>query len=332
VPATSKLNVGGAMPEQTQVTRAPSPALATVAVMMGARNGERYLRQQIGTIARQRVGRIDLWISDDGSTDATRDIVAETAARWTRGVVHFLRGPQRGFAENFRSLMSNDAIAADYFCFSDQDDLWDEDKLSVAIDWLATQDPAVPALYCSRTLTVDREGVPIGMSPLFACPPSFRNALVQSIAGANTMVLNPSAHALVREASRRTGFVSHDWWCYLMVTGAGGVVHYSPEPRIAYRQHEGNLVGANNTWSARMVRLKGFLSGRFRDWNDRNLAALAACEDLLTDEARRLTAELSRARKGNLPARLGALRRSGVYRQSTLEQAMLYAACALNKI
>jgi glycosyltransferase involved in cell wall biosynthesis len=320
------------MSDLSQVPGAPSPAEATVAVMMGARNGERYLRQQLATIARQRVARIDLWVSDDGSTDTTRDIIAETAERWTKGTVHLLDGPQRGFAENFRSLMTHDGIAADYVCFSDQDDLWDEDKLSVAIKWLARQDPAVPALYCSRTLTVDRNGVPIGMSPLFARPPDFRNALVQSIAGANTMVLNPSAHALMREASRRTGFVSHDWWCYLMVTGAGGVVHYSPEPRIAYRQHETNLVGANNTWSARLVRLKGFLGGRFSDWNDRNLAGLAACEDLLTDEARRLAAALTKARKGGMLGRLAALRHSGVYRQSAVEQAMLYAACALNKI
>ncbi len=320
------------MPDLSHAPKAPPPAEATVAVMMGARNGARFLRQQLATIARQRVARIDLWISDDGSTDATRDIVAETAGRWNRGEVHLVDGPQRGFAENFRSLMVNDGILADYACFSDQDDLWDEDKLSVAIEWLARQDASVPALYCSRTLTVDREGVPIGMSPLFSRPPDFRNALVQSIAGANTMVLNATAHALMREASRRTGFVSHDWWCYLMVTGAGGAVHYSPEPRIAYRQHETNLVGANNTWSARLVRLKGFLGGRFSDWNERNLSALAACEDLLTDEARALAAGLAKARTGGVLARLAALRRSGVYRQSAVEQAMLYAACAINKI
>src|SRR5690606_17695974 len=118
-----------------------------------------------------------------------------------------------------------------------------------------------PALYCTRTRTVSEEGSTVGLSPLFAKPPGFRNALVQSIAGANTMVMNRSAWRLVREASRRTSFISHDWWCYLIVAGAGGVVRYSPVARIGYRQHAKNLVGENNSWRARMSRLSHLMKG-----------------------------------------------------------------------
>ena len=85
------------------------------------------------------------------------------------------------------------------------------------------------------------------MSPLFRRPPSFRNALVQSLAGGNTMVLNRPARDLVALASRRARFVSHDWWAYLLVTGAGGAVHYSAKPLVRYRQHAHNLVGANTS-------------------------------------------------------------------------------------
>ena len=46
--------------------------------------------------------------------------------------LHVADGPRKGFAENFRSLLSNDAIEADYFAFCDQDDLWEAGKLETA--------------------------------------------------------------------------------------------------------------------------------------------------------------------------------------------------------
>ena len=112
---------------------------------------------------------------------------------------------------------------------------------------MRTQDGSLPLLFCSRTLTITESGTPVGMSPLFRRTPSFRNALVQSLAGGNTMVLNRAARDIVALASRRARFVSHDWWAYLLVTGAGGVVHYSAKPLVRYRQHAQNLVGANTS-------------------------------------------------------------------------------------
>lgn len=303
-----------------------------VAVLMAVRDGERFLDRQIESIARQRSVRIDLWVSDDGSRDGSMDILRRTAESWTLGRVRLVDGPQRGFAENFRSLMTRGDVEAEYYAFCDQDDVWEEDKLAHAVAWLKTQAPDLPALYCSRTRIISIDGETIGLSPLFPRAPGFRNALVQSIAGGNTMVMNRAAHDLLLEASRRTPFVSHDWWCYLIVSGAGGAVHYSAQSRIGYRQHDGNLVGQNNTWRARMSRLGFMIRGRFRDWNDRNAAGLAACEDLLTDDARKALALFERARSRLLVTRLVSLRQSGVYRQTILGGLGLYAACVLKRL
>ena len=51
-----------------------------------------------------------------------------------------------------------------------------------------------------------------------------------------------------RRCSRRRGrrrSIAHDWWIYLLVSGAGGTVIYDPEPTVRYRQHGGNLIGGN---------------------------------------------------------------------------------------
>lgn len=303
-----------------------------VALLLATYNGQRFLGAQLASLAEQLHPDIDIWASDDGSTDQTSPLLNEAAAGWAKGEFHVLHGPRLGFAENFRSLLVNPAIQADYFAFCDQDDLWDCDKLSAALAWLKAQESDLPALYCSRTRQIDESGQPMGLSPLFKKAPSFRNALVQSIAGGNTMVMNAAARSLVAEASRRSGFVSHDWWCYLLVTGAGGIVHYAPEPRIAYRQHGSNLVGENRSLRSRLGRYRFLAQGGFASWTDRNIAGLRACEDLLSDEPRKLLDRFDDLRKAPPPQRLAEIHRCGLYRQTLPGHFGLYVASLINRL
>ncbi|MDI6026596.1 glycosyltransferase family 2 protein [Corticibacterium sp. UT-5YL-CI-8] len=304
----------------------------TVAVLLGIFDGGRFLDKQLRTLAGQTHRSVDLWVSDDGSTDGSRDILSRFEKEWSRGDFHLLNGPAQGFAENYRSLITKPEINAAYYAFCDQDDIWDPDKLEVAVAWLSSQDPAVPALYCSRTRTIDQEGNDIGCSSLFEHSPSFRNAIVQSIAGGNTMVMNRAARDIVAEASRRTGFVSHDWWSYMIVTGVGGTVHYSATPHIGYRQHQDNIAGANTSFSARLQRYSFLIQGGFSRWTDTNLAGLNLCRDLLTPDARSVLMEVEQARSRSIFTRLIHLRRSGAYRQSAGGHLGLYLACLLGKL
>ena len=303
-----------------------------VAILMATRNGDRFLVQQLETIASQEAAELELWISDDGSADRTPRILERLGKSWERGKVHVQDGPRPGFAENFRSLIVSTASNADYFAFCDQDDIWEEGKLAAALSWLSSQDAGRPSLFCTRTRLIDESGETIGYSPLFRREPCFRNAIVQSIAGGNTMVMNRAAFTAVQAASRRAAFVSHDWWCYQVVTGIGGTVHYSPTPGLGYRQHGANLVGDNSTWRARYDRVRRIAAGRFRDWNTINIKALEQIADMLTDDARQVLADFKQSREGSIGNRLAALRRSGAHRQRTVEQTMLYLACAMGKL
>ncbi len=301
-----------------------------VTVLMATWNGAQHLGEQLDSIGAQvDWGRIDIVVSDDGSSDGTLSILAEAAAKWRRGRFEMVSGPGGGFAENFRSLMQRD-VATPFVAFSDQDDIWLASKLSVAGAALGGE--AAPALYCGRTLLVSADNREIGMSPLFDRPVGFANALVQSIAGANTMVLNRAGFELVRQVAARSGFVSHDWLCYQVISGAGGKVVYDPVPQVRYRQHGDNLVGANTGWRARLDRLWRAWGGRFVDWNDQNIETLRAAADLLTPEARRQLEQFDAARHGKLPGRLQSLRRSGVYRQTRFGQLSLWAAAVLRKL
>ncbi len=305
-----------------------SEASGRVAIWLATRNGAAFLDEQLRSIAAQTHPSIDIWASDDGSADRTPAILADWQGWWTKGAFRVCEGPRGGFAENFRALISNEATEADFFACCDQDDLWEPHKLETALAWMRSEDGSLPLLFCSRTLTISESGAPTGMSPLFSRKPSFRNALVQSLAGGNTMVLNRAARDIVGLASRRARFVSHDWWMYQLVTGAGGIVHYSPEPLVHYRQHAENLVGANTSWKARLERFRRLLGGQLVEWNELTLAGLEKNRDLLTPDAIEVMELFAQARKKSLIAALADLRRSGVYRQTPQGTLGLWTALA----
>ena len=303
-------------------------------VLMAVYNGERFLDEQLRSVADQSFAAIDMLVSDDGSQDGSRDLLESWQGRWDKGAFRIVDGPKLGFAANSRHLMLNAGELPDYVAFCDQDDVWDHDKIERQVGRLRLSGPDIPALSCGRTRTMKEDGSLAGMSPLFSRRPNFRNAIVQSIAGGNTMVLNRAAFRLVAEAARRSPFVSHDWWSYLVVSGAGGIVDYSAEPTISYRQHEDNLVGANNSARARLQRMKAALfSDRFANWNSQNLEGLARCRDMLSDDARDVISDFETCRSDpRVATRLRTLVSSGIHRQTTLGQVSLYGACILKRL
>lgn len=303
-----------------------------VAILLGTHQGERFLASQLDSIARQTWSQWEVWASDDHSTDATWEILSAYRTEWGDERLKLHRGPARGFCANFLALACDARIQAELFAFCDQDDVWDEDKLERAVRWHRTIPDGIAALYCGRTRLIDIEGRDIGHSPLFSRPVTFRNALVQSIAGGNTMVLNRAARALLMEAGRDVDVQTHDWWAYMVVAGCGGRVHYDPEPAVGYRQHEGNLVGSNASFSGRVRRAVRLLEGRFRNMNDRNIAALRRLRHRLTTENAAILEEFTRSRNHGLAGRIAGLRRSGVYCHTRLGNIGLATAAVLKKL
>jgi glycosyltransferase involved in cell wall biosynthesis len=314
----------------TDIEHRPSPK--HVAVLMCTYNGERFLAEQLASIGRQSHENWLVAVSDDGSTDNTLEIIQSFRERWGLEKITAFQGPKRGFAANFLTLACNQSIHADFFAWADQDDIWLENKLEAALNWLQTVPPEIPALYCGRTKGVDTHGHPLECSPLFNRLPAFANALVQSLAGGNTMVFNQAARELLVNAGENKEIVSHDWWAYLLITGAGGKVAYDPTPFVLYRQHEANLVGSNSGWKARLQRLRMMIKGRFSIWNEQNIQCLTSVDNLLTTENLRTLDNFRSARKSNLFGRLLGLRRAGVYRQTTPGNIGLFFAAILRGI
>jgi glycosyltransferase involved in cell wall biosynthesis len=301
-----------------------------VTILLCTYNGARFLAAQLASIEQQSHQNWRLIVSDDGSTDATLAIVQHFMQR-TGKPVELREGPRLGPAANFLALAADPTITSDYFAFCDQDDVWHREKLTRAVEWMRSAPPDVAAVYGARTRLVSAGGKPIGFSRHFRKPPRFANALVQSIAGANTMLFNGATKRLFEE-SGPLNVVSHDWWAYQLVSGSGGIVHYDPEPPLDYRQHEDNRIGSNRGLRAQLKRLRMVLNGGFADWNEVNLAALRSARHLLTDEARRQLDAYEAMRKGRFVSRLKAFAKSPMRRQTFLGNVALLIAVGLNKI
>ncbi|HGA2317516.1 TPA: glycosyltransferase family 2 protein [Pseudomonas putida] len=320
------------------VTTRPSEFMQTnpncksvVAILLCTFNGAEYLRDQLDSFIAQSHQHWVIYASDDGSTDGTLDILSEYQSVLGDKLV-ILNGPRRGFARNFISLIQNPSVVGDYFAFSDQDDIWMKHKLVRGLTALQSASCALPALYCSRTRLIDASGKDLGFSPAWSRRASFRNALVQSLAGANTMLINQRTRELLCLTPSEARIVAHDWLTYLIVSGYKGVIVFDPVPTLFYRQHAGNLIGSNAGLRRRLKRQINAWRGHFSDWNEMNLIILQRHKSSLDRENRRLLECFELARKSPLLKRLRLLAEAGVYRQTLAGNLRLFVAAVLNKI
>ena len=310
----------------------PAPISPCVCILMCTCEGEAFLSKQLDSIGAQTCTCWRVWVSDDGSTDGTLISLDGYRQQWGGDQMTIVQGPRAGFAANFRSLTCRADIDAQFYAWADQDDIWEPDKLQRALTWLRSVSPDIPALYGTRTLLTDADGRPIGMSPLFTRPPSFANALVQCIAGCNTMVFNRAARELFLQASAQGEAVPPDWLMYLLVAGCGGRVHYDPWPSVRYRQHGQNLSGSNLTLRGRWQRARLLMAGEFRGWVDANLERLSRVRHRMPAHTLAVLSEFEQARQQRLPARLIGFWRSGIHRQTALGNFGLAVAALFNKL
>ncbi|WP_256558294.1 glycosyltransferase family 2 protein [Pseudomonas sp. S3E12] len=307
-------------------------ATASVAVLLCTRDGERFLEEQIASISRQTHQNFKIYVSDDGSSDSTRAIVTAHVERLGHECIELTHGPVEGFARNFLSVSCRADVNADYYAWCDQDDIWNEDKLQIAVDKLAGGDSSVPALYCSRTELIDEHGQSIGFSSFFSKPATFQNALVQNIAGGNTMVFNQALMDLIREAGDRVPAASHDWWAYMIVSGCNGRIYYDSTPTVRYRQHSLNCIGTNRGFRNNSKRAKELWRGRYQRWIDNNIVSLQVISHRFTAENRKILERFSEARKNRFFGRLWGFMRSGVYRQTLIGNLGLVVAVIMRRV
>ena len=304
----------------------------SIAILMCTFNGEKYLKEQLDSFEYQDYPYWTLFVSDDGSSDETLDILKSYQKRWGKDKLHILKGPGVNYQTNFLKLIQNPNIKKDFYFLSDQDDIWMRHKISHTLNRLSELNLLKPLLYCARTTYVSSDAKEIlGYSAIFSKTPSFKNAIVQSIAGGNTMAFNNPLRDIVNQFNR-PNVASHDWWLYILNELSSGKTLYDVESTILYRQHSKSLFGANTGFKAKLKRFLMILNGVYRQYNTTHLETLRCLKISISKPNLKLINQFYTLRDKGIFQRISMIKNLGLYRQTCDTHLALYFAAIIRKL
>lgn len=266
-----------------------------VGVVMSTYNGEKFLAEQLDSILCQKGVDVRLVVRDDGSKDATVDILNRYAAQ--HGNMTVLARPNVGCKQSFCEAAREAADLlpdCDYFAFADQDDVWLDDKLASGVNALEKLDKKErqPLLYFCPPKLVDGDLNPLAREWPRHNLLTFREAcIIQPCAGC-TMVFNREALNLLSRL-REDINVLHDAWLYGAVLACGGIVVEDEEPHILYRQHGHNVIGGNQSLRQKWTRRWNTFHKGKRIRSRRLNTILEVYGDLMPSENLRIARTLS---------------------------------------
>lgn len=262
---------------------------STVAILMSTYNGKKYLSEQLDSILEQQAVSVTLYVRDDGSTDGTVEILKKYQKRYSNIVVIY--GSNLGVGNSFAELIYDEDIQADYYAFSDQDDIWLPDKMISAIERIKKVDELIPVLYAGNQMLIDKEGDQIGVRYNESRDTDYHRIINGNPMSGCTMVWNSNLMDVIRKKGGRprNDFFTrqiHDVWIAIVASMVGEII-FDMKPNILYRQHAANVVGAYGNTKINIFRskIKKVFNKRLRNY--RSERARGICEyypELVTDE------------------------------------------------
>jgi glycosyltransferase involved in cell wall biosynthesis len=248
-------------------------------VLIATFNGEQFLRKQLDSIINQTEKCSNILISDDGSSDGTKTILRNYSAKYN--FIDVINGNRLGFVGNFFNLINSVSEEFDMYFFADQDDIWNADRVRHIKKKFRYSD-SKPSIYFSDTEIIDKNEIFIGRTKK-KFKPSFKNSLVESAGGGNTMVINRDCLKLIKKSIEFIDdnlIVSHDWWMYQVISGCNGHIFYDSIPNVLYRQHDTNIQGSKIKFLDKLHRIKRLSRGDLTQMLNQQLYALSKIDFL----------------------------------------------------
>ena len=245
-----------------------------VIVLLAAYNGNAYLAEQLDSILSQQNITTQVFVSLDHSTDDTEGLLDQYAKQETRLTVLEHGQTFGSAARNFFRLIRDVNLADidfDYLAFSDQDDIWNLNKLNHATSTLIKQEAAA---YSSNVYAFWSSGKKIIINK--AQPQTPYDFMFESAGPGCTFVLRRDLameiHDFLKKHKNECEQIAlHDWFIYAYARSKNYNWYIDPEPTMLYRQHENNVVGANRGFKPMLARLKKIRHG----WYDQQIKLIA---------------------------------------------------------
>ena len=224
-----------------------------VNILMSTYNGQQFLAEQIRSIQEQSYTDWTLFIRDDGSSDNTKEILKDFEHQDSR--IHLIdndKSDNLGVIKSFHKLVNHDR--ADYYFFSDQDDVWLPNKLELSLKEAQNYLADLPLMVYMDLKVVNQDLEIMTESMVKSQSHHANTELVQELTE-NTVTGGVAMinHALAEMWQETDDILMHDWYLALLASAFGNLV-FIDQPGELYRQHSDNVLGART------------LSKRFKKW------------------------------------------------------------------
>lgn len=233
----------------------------SIAILLAAYNGERYLSKQLESIFKQDLS-LDVYVSLDLSEDGSLDLL-ESYQSGHQSFFIMPYGFRFGSAGRnfFRLLLDVDFERYDYVAFSDQDDIWFDFKIKRAVEQILENKADG---YSSNVTAFWPDGREKLVKKDY--PQTEFDFIFESAGPGCTFVITKRLalcikESLVNNLNNIDNIWLHDWYCYAFARSHDFKWFIDSEPTMAYRQHGGNEVGANAGWKSFKLRALSILSG-----------------------------------------------------------------------
>lgn len=216
-----------------------------ISILLSTYNGEKYLKNQLESLLIQACKNINVIVRDDGSVSDTLRILSSYNVDLLESQSNV--GPKKSFSLLLEYTLQNSD--SDYFMFSDQDDVWKEDKVEKTFKKMQEMEKKylnLPILV-HTDLEVVSESLNIidesfwHFENLDPSINQFSRLLLQNTVTGCTVMINRKLAELALPMPEDA--IMHDWWLAL-VTSKFGKIAYLDEQTIKYRQHDKNSIGA----------------------------------------------------------------------------------------
>jgi len=318
--------------------------VAGYAIVLSAYNGAAWLEAQLESIGAQTAGDWRLYARDDGSSDATVELLRRAAAREPRVRLVPSGARNLGAPASFGVLLQHALDRGERHVFlADQDDVWLPDKCARMLAAMAEREQAAGAstpILVHSDLCVVAEDLSV-VHASFAAQQGFRAEddrgarllLANTVTGCATLV----NAALLRCALPMPRVAMHDWWL-AQCAAVFGEVHFVDSPTVRYRQHGANAVGAQGR-PERAAAIAGSPVAWWRESAGRFLAGLRQLWELRARARSRSLAMRSEAGRalevlwgglaeGSALSRMSAARQSGALPRGFARRVLVLARIA----
>lgn len=227
-----------------------------VLILLASYNGETYLREQLDSLFAQKSVEVSVLVRDDGSTDNTINILKLYEKKYD---LTWYQGDHQNVQKGFFELLKKAANTEyNYFAFCDQDDVWDSEKIKIAIEALIKLDSNKPLLYFCGQRLVDNNLSFLDEHRLNSIRTDYARFLLNDAAGCTEVFNKNLVDAVV--SYEPDYILMHDAWILKVCLAIGGEIVVDPNCHMSYRQHGNNVLGLKRDFKSKLSRVSYYIN------------------------------------------------------------------------